>query len=94
MIRISNMKDNGRFTVEFLRSNGEPFVKIYGCKVIDYSGGQFVSVPSFKGRDDRYVNHAWIDDAIQEQIIEAVKSAQPVQQEMNEPPLPDDDIPF
>ena len=84
MIKITNIKDNGYFTLELLRTSGEPFVKIHGCKVVDYSKGAFVSGPAFKGRDEKWINHTWMDDKLQAQVIEAVLEARGVNKVMDD----------
>jgi beta-fructofuranosidase len=33
---------------------------LYGCRIVEYKGGDFVSFPSRKGSDDKYYNHVWV----------------------------------
>ena len=50
-------------------------VTIYGCRVIEYKGGDFVSFPSRKGSDDKYYNHVYVKltDEDSKEIISQVE---------------------
>lgn len=36
-------------------------VKIYGCRYVEGKNGDFISFPSFKGKDGEYYNYAWVE---------------------------------
>lgn len=38
------------------------FIKIYNCKVINGKNGIFLAMPNYKGSDDKYYSHTYIDD--------------------------------
>lgn len=54
-------------------------VKIYGCRFIEGKNGDFVSFPSYKGKDGKYYNHVYVELSeadvmlINEQIDELLK---------------------
>lgn len=58
-------KDRVRFS---LTVNG---VTVYGCIVMEGKNGDFISFPSYKGKDGKYYNHAYIPltDKEQESIL-------------------------
>lgn len=58
-------KDRVRFT---LTVNG---VTVYGCNVVEGKNGDFISFPSYKGKDGKYYNHVYIPltDKEQEGIL-------------------------
>lgn len=58
-------KDRVRFA---LTVNG---VTVYGCNVVEGNNGDFISFPSYKGKDGKYYNHAYIPltDKEQEHIL-------------------------
>lgn len=58
-------KDRVRFA---LTVNG---VTVYGCIVMEGKNGDFISFPSYKGKDGKYYNHAYIPltDKEQEGIL-------------------------
>lgn len=95
VVRIKNIK-NGRFSIELAKSDSdEGFYVIHGNKIVDGSNGRFISGPSFKGSDDKWVNQTWMDSAFQEYVISLVDAAMPQEPQgggMNY--HPDDSIPF
>lgn len=58
-------KDRVRFS---LTVNG---ITVYGCNVVEGKNGDFISFPSYKGKDGKYYNHAYIPltDKEQERIL-------------------------
>lgn len=58
-------KDRVRFA---LTVNG---VTVYGCNVVEGENGDFISFPSYKGKDEKYYKHAYIPltDKEQEDIL-------------------------
>lgn len=58
-------KDRVRFA---LTVNG---VTVYGCNVVEGTNGDFISFPSYKGKDGKYYNHVYIPltDKEQEDIL-------------------------
>lgn len=36
-------------------------VKIYGCRYVEGKNGDFISFPSYKGKDGKYYSHCYID---------------------------------
>ena len=49
-------------------------IHIYGCRYCEGKNGDFVGFPSYKGKDGRYYNNAWIDltESESKAILEAV----------------------
>lgn len=58
-------KDRVRFA---LTVNG---VTVYGCNVLEGKNGDFISFPSYKGKDGKFYNHVYIPltDKEQEGIL-------------------------
>ena len=92
-VKVKNIK-NGRFSLEFAKSEAdEGFYTVHGNKIVDGSKGRFISGPSFKGNDDKWVNQTWMDSAFQEYVIGLVDAASP--QEPDNPVFDDgQQIPF
>lgn len=66
---VDNVKMDSKDRVRFsLTVNG---VTVYGCNVIEGNNGDFISFPSYKGKDGKYYNHAYIPltDKEQEGIL-------------------------
>lgn len=36
-------------------------VTIYGCRYVEGKNGDFISFPSYKGKDDKYYSHAYAE---------------------------------
>lgn len=36
-------------------------VKVYGCRYVEGKNGDFVSFPSYQGKDGKYYNYAWAE---------------------------------
>lgn len=36
-------------------------VKIYGCRYVEGKNGDFISFPSYKGKDGKYYSHCYVD---------------------------------
>ena len=70
VVRANQVKDLVFFDVKI---NG---VTIYGCKVVEGKYGDFISFPSYKGKDDKYYNHAYIklSDEQTKEIISQVEN--------------------
>lgn len=56
-------KDRVRFA---LTVNG---VTVYGCNVVEGKNGDFISFPSYKGKDEKYYNHVYIPLTDKEQEV-------------------------
>ena len=52
-------------------------MKVYNCKIVSGSNGDFVSFPSAKGSDGKYYNQAWMElsENDTKRIIELVEAA-------------------
>ena len=69
---FANKKTKKETTFFDMKVNG---VSIYGCTLVDGKNGTFVSFPSYKGSNEKYYNHAWVelsDDDIE--LIETLVS--------------------
>ena len=55
VLRAKEYKETVFFDLEV---NG---VKIYGCRFVEGKNGDFVSFPSYKGKDGKYYSHAFVD---------------------------------
>ena len=66
---VDHVKMDSRDRVRFaLTVNG---VTVYGCSVVEGKNGDFISFPSYKGKDEKYYNHVYIPltDKEQEGIL-------------------------
>lgn len=54
----ANKKTKKETTFFDMKVNG---VSIYGCTLVEGKNGTFVSFPSYKGSNDKYYNHAWVE---------------------------------
>lgn len=68
VIRAKEYKETVFFDMEV---NG---VTIYGCRFVEGKNGDFVSFPSYKGKDGKYYNHVYVklDDAMISLIDEQI----------------------
>lgn len=55
---FANKKTKKETTFFDMKVNG---VSIYGCTLVEGKKGTFVSFPSYKGSNDKYYNHAWVE---------------------------------
>lgn len=37
------------------------FIKIYNCRILSGTNGVFISLPQYKGTNDKYYSHVYID---------------------------------
>lgn len=56
--QYANKKTKKETTFFDMKVNG---VSIYGCTLVEGKNGTFVSFPSYKGSNDKYYNHAWVE---------------------------------
>lgn len=66
---VDHVKMDSNDRVRFaLTVNG---VTVYGCNVVEGKNGDFISFPSYKGKDEKYYKHAYIPltDKEQESIL-------------------------
>lgn len=66
---VDHVKMDSTDRVRFaLTVNG---VTVYGCNVVEGKNGDFISFPSYKGKDGKYYNHVYIPltDKEQEGIL-------------------------
>lgn len=66
---VDRVKMDSKGRVRFaLTVNG---VTVYGCNVVEGKNGDFITFPSYKGKDGKYYNHAYIPltDKEQEGIL-------------------------
>ena len=66
---VDHVKMDSKGRVRFaLTVNG---VAVYGCNVVEGKNGDFISFPSYKGKDGKYYNHVYIPltDKEQEGIL-------------------------
>ena len=61
-IKVLRAKEYKETTFLDLEVNG---VAIYGCRFVEGKNGNFISFPSYKAKDGKYYNHAYVklDDA-------------------------------
>lgn len=70
VLRANLYQKKGKKDVTFfdLEVNG---VTIYGCTLVDGKQGSFTSFPSYKGSNDKYYKHAYVElDDNDQAIIE------------------------
>ena len=76
------------------RDNGEPFLTIKGCRVVDGSKGKFVSWPARKMDSGKWWNHVYASDAFNEAVLrEALKSEPPPKKTPRAAEVDDDGLP-
>lgn len=66
---IDHVKMDSTGHVRFALTVNE--VTVYGCNVVEGKNGDFISFPSYKGKDGNYYKHAYIPltDKEQEDIL-------------------------
>ena len=96
IVRVQ-VKENGRFSIEFAKSvDDDSFYVIKSNRIVDGSKGRFISGPSFKPEDGDWINFTYAEKNFQDYIIGLVDDATVVQQPVQggEPFDPDADLPF
>ncbi len=72
-IEVKRVKqfDNGNVICD-LEING---VTVYGCRVVEGRGGDFIAFPQYKGSDNKYYRHAYFKFSEEEQkkIIKTIE---------------------
>lgn len=64
--------DNGSVSFDLVVNNQFYFNNM---RIVEGKEKDFISFPSYKGKDDKYYSHCWfrIDEELEKQIIELVK---------------------
>lgn len=64
--------DNGSVSFDLVVNNQFYFNNM---RIVEGKTKDFISFPSYKGKDDKYYSHCWfrIDEELEKQIIELVK---------------------
>ena len=57
-LKVLRAKEYKGTTFLDLEVNG---VKIYGCRYIEGKNGDFISFPSYKAKDGKYYNYAYVE---------------------------------
>lgn len=57
-IKVLRAKEYQNTVFIDLEVNG---VKIYGCRYVEGKNGDFISFPSYKAKDGKYYNHAYVE---------------------------------
>lgn len=57
-LKVLRAKEYKGTTFLDLEVNG---VKIYGCRYVEGKNGDFISFPSYKAKDGKYYNYAYVD---------------------------------
>lgn len=57
-LKVLRAKEYKGTTFLDLEVNG---VKIYGCRYVESKNGDFISFPSYKAKDGKYYNYAYVD---------------------------------
>ena len=57
-LKVLRAKEYKGTTFLDLEVNG---VKIYGCRFIESKNGDFISFPSYKAKDGKYYNYAYVE---------------------------------
>jgi DNA-binding cell septation regulator SpoVG len=83
-----------QFNIELSSQHGkDPFLTVRGCRIVNGSKGEFISMPSTKNEaTGKYWNHAIASDAFQKTVLELAKASQP--QESRKASDIEDEIPF
>jgi len=81
-----------------LKKPGEAdaFCTMKGFRIVPGNDGDFVGVPSSKGKNDKWWRHVWLEEGFQGYVMKLAKEAKPVPQQSSvvEQDLDDDPIPF
>ena len=57
-IKVLRAKEYQNTVFIDLEVNG---VRIYGCRYVEGKNGDFISFPSYKAKDGKYYNHAYVE---------------------------------
>ena len=61
-----------------LSANGDDFLSIKGCRIMNGSKGEFVAYPSTKNeKTGKYWNHAWGSDRFNEAVLKKALAERP-----------------
>ena len=80
-----------RFNIGLSNKEGEAFLTIKGCKIVQGKNGFFVSFPSKKLDSGKYYNHVYASDAFQRVVIAEYEKTKQTKQAK---PQSDDEVPF
>lgn len=87
-MKITIEHHDDRFNVGLSTKDGEPFLVIKGCKVIQGQKGFFVSFPSKKLDSGKYWSHVYGSDSFQQAVISEYNKSKATKKPA------DDDVPF
>lgn len=67
-------------TLGFCKVTFYECITVYNCTIIDSKNGPFISMPSYKGKDDNYYNYVYIDkdDDLMKELDDLVKESMEV----------------
>lgn len=98
-MHIQTTWHGSQFNIELASQAGkDPFLIIRGCRIVNGSKGEFISMPSTKNESTgKYWNHAIASDEFQKVVLELAKKNIP-QESRGSPPqrqaVEDESIPF
>jgi DNA-binding cell septation regulator SpoVG len=96
---IEKSQSGKTFGIALMGDNDKPYAVIKNCRIAKRNDGtEFVSPPSVKMPDDKWLNHAFISSELQETVLATLQSMDTAQSAVNAPsqndPDFDQDIPF
>lgn len=70
------------FNVNLAKAEGqEEILSIKGCRLVNGSNGEFVSMPSTKNQNTgKYWNHAWLGEKLASHILKLAQESRPSQE--------------
>jgi hypothetical protein len=98
---VEKSQSGKTFGIALMDANDKPYLVVKNCRIAKRQDGtEFVSPPSVKMEDGKWLNHAYISEELQNTILAtlaAIDTAHtamsPSEPQQNDPDF-DDDIPF
>jgi len=100
---IEKSQSGKTFGIALMDADDNPYLVVKNCKIAKRAdGNEFVSPPSSKLEDGKWLNHAYISADLQETVLATLNAMELTKEAANQaPPQPqpeadkfDDDIPF
>lgn len=98
---VEKSQSGKTFSIALMDENDKTYLAIKNCKIAKKGDGtEFVSPPSVKMDDGKWLNHAYISAELQDKVLATLESmeqahtaAHPSEPRQDDPDF-DDDIPF
>lgn len=98
---VEKSQSGKTFGICLMDANEKPYLVVKNCKIATKADGtKFISPPSVKMDDGKWLNHAYISPSLHDQVLATLESMEQAhtavndsQPQQNDPDF-DDDIPF